>query len=86
MCGVALERGNYTKPEKKQLQLFENQKIRTAWDEEKEEWYFSIYGCGCGFDGTARPAQCQHYWAKLKQRLLSIRVRNELTAGGRFAV
>ena len=59
MCGVALERGNYTKPEKKQLQLFENQKIRTAWDEEKEEWYFSIYGCGCGFDGTARPAQCQ---------------------------
>lgn len=25
-----------------QLQLFEEQTIRTAWDEEKEEWYFSI--------------------------------------------
>ena len=24
------------------IQLFENQRIRTAWDEEKEEWYFSI--------------------------------------------
>ena len=24
------------------LQLFENNAIRTAWDEEKEEWYFSI--------------------------------------------
>ena len=24
------------------LQLFENKMIRTAWDEEKEEWYFSI--------------------------------------------
>ena len=24
------------------LQLFENKAIRTAWDEEKEEWYFSI--------------------------------------------
>ena len=24
------------------IQLFEDKKIRTAWDEEKEEWYFSI--------------------------------------------
>ena len=24
------------------IQLFENQPIRAAWDEEKEEWYFSI--------------------------------------------
>ena len=24
------------------IQLFENQQIRTAWDTEKEEWYFSI--------------------------------------------
>ena len=24
------------------LQLFEDQAIRTAWDNEKEEWYFSI--------------------------------------------
>ena len=25
------------------IQIFENKKIRTAWDSEKEEWYFSIY-------------------------------------------
>lgn len=25
-----------------QIQLFEDQSIRTAWDEEQEEWYFSI--------------------------------------------
>ena len=24
------------------IQLFEDKKIRTAWDEENEEWYFSI--------------------------------------------
>ena len=28
--------------ENEKLQLFEEQRIRTAWDEEKEEWYFSI--------------------------------------------
>ena len=25
------------------IQIFENKKIRTAWDSEHEEWYFSIY-------------------------------------------
>lgn len=25
-----------------QIQLFENKRIRTAWDAEKEEWFFSI--------------------------------------------
>lgn len=24
------------------IQIFEDKKIRTAWDEEKEEWYFSV--------------------------------------------
>ena len=28
--------------ENDKLQMFEDQTIRTAWDEEKEEWYFSI--------------------------------------------
>lgn len=28
--------------ENNSIQLFENRKIRTAWDEEKEEWYFSV--------------------------------------------
>ena len=28
--------------ENDKLQMFENQPIRTAWDEEQEEWYFSV--------------------------------------------
>ena len=28
--------------EQDKIQLFEEQPIRTAWDEEKEEWYFSV--------------------------------------------
>lgn len=29
------------------IQLFENKKVRTAWDEEKQEWFFSIVDvCG----------------------------------------
>ena len=28
--------------ENDKLQVFEDQTIRTAWDEEKEEWYFSV--------------------------------------------
>ena len=30
------------KKQNDQIQLFENQKIRTAWDAEQEEWYFSV--------------------------------------------
>lgn len=29
-------------PMKNEIQLFEDQKIRVAWDAEREEWYFSI--------------------------------------------
>ena len=35
-----LMKGNRTMDDK--VQLFEEQQIRTAWDEEKEEWYFSV--------------------------------------------
>ena len=28
--------------ENNSIQLFEDRKIRTAWDEEKEEWYSSV--------------------------------------------
>ena len=48
------------------LQLFEDQPIRTAWDEENEEWYFSIVDVVKVLTGSADP---QAYWRKLKQRL-----------------
>lgn len=48
------------------LQLFENQKIRTAWDPEQEEWYFSIVDTVAALTESKNP---QAYWRKLKQRL-----------------
>ena len=51
------------------IQLFENQQIRTAWDEEKEEWYFSVVDvCGVLID-SADYNTARKYWNKLKQRL-----------------
>ena len=51
------------------IQLFENQPIRTAWDEEKEEWYFSVVDVVRVL--TEQPTQrgASNYWAKLKERL-----------------
>ena len=47
-------------------QPFENQRIRTAWDEEKEEWYFSIVDVVGVLTDSVDPTA---YWRKLKQRL-----------------
>ena len=48
------------------IQLFEDQKIRTAWDAEKEEWYFSIIDVIPVLTGTANP---RRYWSDLKRKL-----------------
>ena len=48
------------------LQLFENKAIRTAWDEEKEEWYFSIVDVVAVL--TDSPNH-QTYWRVMKKRL-----------------
>ena len=48
------------------IQLFEDKRIRTAWDEEKEEWYFSIVDVVGVLTDSVDPAA---YWRKLKQRL-----------------
>ena len=48
------------------IQLFENQRIRTAWDEEKEKWYFSIVDVVGVLTDSVDPTA---YWRKLKQRL-----------------
>ena len=54
---------------KQVIKLFEEQKVRMEWDDEKEKWFFSIVDvCGILTDSkdylTARK-----YWNKLKQRL-----------------
>ena len=51
------------------LQLFENKTIRTAWDEETEEWYFSIVDVVAVLTEQKTQRGASNYWAKLKQRL-----------------
>ena len=52
--------------EENNIQLFENQPIRTAWDPENEEWLFSIVDVVGILSESKDPAA---YWRKLKQRL-----------------
>ena len=48
------------------IQLFEDKRIRTAWDEEKEEWCFSVVDVIAVLTDSKDPAA---YWRKLKQRM-----------------
>ena len=48
------------------LQLFEDQPIRTAWNELEEEWYFSIVDV---IGALSESKDSASYWRKLKQRL-----------------
>ena len=48
------------------IQLFEDQKIRTACDAEKEEWYFSIIDVISVLTDTVNP---RRYWSDLKRKL-----------------
>ena len=68
---------------KQQIQIFENKKVRTAWDDQEEKWYFSIVDvCGVltdqpDYDGA------KNYWKVLKFRLKeegneSVTKRNQL--------
>ena len=49
-----------------EIKLFEGRKIRSAWDNEKEEWYFSIIDIVGVLTDSKDPGA---YWRKLKQRL-----------------
>ena len=53
-------------PQNDKIQLFENKRIRTAWDEANEEWYFSIVDVVGVLTDSIDPTA---YWRKLKQRL-----------------
>ena len=55
--------------ENDKLQKFEDQSIRTAWDEENEEWYFSVVDVVEALTEQKTPRGASIYWAKLKQRL-----------------
>ena len=49
-----------------EIQKFEERSIRTAWDEEREEWYFSVVDVIAVLTESIDPGA---YWRKLKQRL-----------------
>lgn len=52
--------------EQDKIQLFENQKIRTAWDEEREEWFFSVVDVCAVLTGSDNP---RRYWSDLKRKM-----------------
>tara|TARA_B100000315_G_C14593897_1_gene597533 strand:- start:4032 stop:4919 length:888 start_codon:yes stop_codon:yes gene_type:complete len=49
------------------IQLFQDQKVRTHWDDEKVKWYFSIVDVVAILSQSINP---QAYWRKLKERLI----------------
>ena len=52
--------------QKQAIQIFEQRKVRTVWDDEAEKWYFSVVDVvGVLTDSVDATA----YWRKLKQRL-----------------
>ncbi|MEG0703417.1 MAG: Bro-N domain-containing protein [Christensenella sp.] len=51
------------------IQLFEDKRIRTAWDEEKEEWYFSVVDIVAVLTDQPSQRSASNYWRKLKQRM-----------------
>ena len=51
------------------LQLFEDQPVRTAWNEEKEEWYFSVVDVICILTDQPDSRRAAKYWSVLKTRI-----------------
>ena len=51
---------------KQTIQLFEERKVRTVWDDQEEKWYFSIVDVCDVLTDSKDPTA---YWRKLKQRL-----------------
>ena len=52
--------------EDNKIKLFEDKKIRTAWDETNEEWYFSVVDVVSVLTDSPNP---NNYWKVLKKRL-----------------
>jgi len=44
------------------VKLFESKRIRTAWDEEKQEWYFSVVDVVGVLTDQLTPRNASTYW------------------------
>ena len=51
------------------LQLFEERKVRTAWDSEQEKWYFSVVDVVAVLTDSVDYQTARNYWKVLKSRL-----------------
>ena len=56
-------------PQNDKIQLFEDKRIRTAWDEEKEEWYFSVVDVISVLTEQPDYQAGRNYWKVTKKRL-----------------
>ena len=54
---------------KEAIKLFEEKRVRTAWDDEQEKWYFSIVDVVDVLTDSKDALTARKYWNKLKQRL-----------------
>ena len=55
--------------ENTQIKIFEEKKVRTIWDAENEEWYFSVVDVVAVLTESVDFLTARKYWNKLKQRL-----------------
>ena len=63
---------NYINPcmgTKEAIKLFEEKRVRTAWNDEQEKWYFSIVDVVDVLTNSKDALTARKYWNKLKQRL-----------------
>ena len=54
---------------KQAIQLFQERKVRTAWDDQEEKWYFSVVDVCEVLTDSKDALTARKYWNKLKQRL-----------------
>ncbi len=52
------------------LQLFQEKKIRTAWDDQQEKWYFSVVDVVEVLTDSTNYQTARNYWKVLKNRLI----------------
>ena len=57
--------------ENERLELYEDQSIRTAWNEKEEEWYFSVVDVVGVLTDQPDVRHASTYWAVLKKRMLA---------------
>ena len=57
---------------KEAIKLFEEKRVRTAWDDEQEKWYFSIVDVVGILTDQPDLDHARNYWKVLKHRLKKI--------------